>query len=124
MYLPADFVDVRLPGTRPYLEHARHGLPAVRHAPRDVLQRQLVVEQANGAALPPQRHVVMCRVVRLRRAAPEQLGGPVVERRTVVQPVAAQVARFFHCNTQWSFYFSIFFSKNYFFLNAKRRLRP
>lgn len=100
VYLPTDFVDVRLSGTRPDLEHAGHGLPAVRHAPRDVLQRQLVVEQANGAALPPQRHVVMRRVVRLRRAAPEQLGGPVVERRTVVQPVAAQVARFFHYYTR------------------------
>lgn len=99
--MPTDFVDVRLPGARPYLQDASDGFPALRLALGDVLQRQLVVEHADGAALAPQRHVVMRRVVRLRRAAPEQLGGPVVERRAVVKSVATQVARFFHCSRVW-----------------------
>lgn len=97
-YLPTDFIHVRLPGTRSYLQDTGDGFPTVRHAPGDVLQWQLVVEQVDGAALTPQGHVVVRRVVGLRRTAPEQFRGTVVERRTIVQAIAAQIARFFHCN--------------------------
>jgi len=96
-YLPTNFVDVRLPGARPYLQDAGYGLPTIGQALRDVLQRQLVVEQRDGAAPTPQRHVVVGRVVRLRRTTPEQLCRPVVEYRTVVQSIATQIARFFNC---------------------------
>jgi len=96
-YLPTNFVDVRVPGARSYLQDAGDGLPAVGQALCDVLQRQLVVEQRDGAPLTPQRHVVVGSVVRLRRTTPEQLGRPVVEHRAVVQSVAAQIARFFDC---------------------------
>lgn len=96
-YLPTNLVDVRFSGARAYLKYAGHRLPTVGHALGDVLQRQLVVVQVDGAGLTPHGHVVMGRVVGLRRTAPEQFGGPVVEHRTVVQPVAAQVAGFFHC---------------------------
>lgn len=95
--LPTNFVDVRLPGARPYLQNAGDRFPAVGHALGDVFQRQLVVEQVYVAVSTPQHHVVVGRVVRLRRTAPEQLGGPVVERRAIVKTVAAQVTRFFHC---------------------------
>lgn len=88
---------MRLPGARPYLKDAGDGLPAIGQALCDVLQRKFVVEQRDGAALTPQRHVVVGSVVRLWRTTPEQLSRPVVEHRTVVQSVAAQIARFFDC---------------------------
>lgn len=99
-YLPTNFVDMRFSGARAYLKYTGHCLPTVGHTLCDVLQRQLVVVQVYGAGLTPHRHVVVRRVVGLRRTASEQFGGPVVEHRTVVQTVAAQVARFFHCWTQ------------------------
>lgn len=97
LYSPADFVDVRFPGARSHLQYTRDRFPRFRHAPGDVLDRELVVEQGDGAALAPQRHVVTGRVVCLLRTAPEQFGGTVVEHGTVVQAVAAQLARLFHC---------------------------
>lgn len=93
--MPTDLVDVQVSGARPHLEYAGDGLPPVGHAPGDVLQRQLVAEQVDGAALAPRAHVVARRRVHVRSAAPEQLGGPVVERRAVVQPVATEFTRFF-----------------------------
>lgn len=80
---------MRFPGARPYLQYAGDGFPAVGHALCDVFQWQLVVEQIYGAALTPRGHVVIRRVVRLRRTAPEKFSGSVVEHRTIVQQAVA-----------------------------------